>query len=276
LSRSYILIVIIISCSVKIQAQEEMYYYGEADTSYHYIATPRIINMIKGGKAPWLTLQLYANYNIGHLDLAANDNTYFNAADFTGGRNFGTRYGYGGTLTGKISMHREGNIRLTVSMTYNRFQSNFIISASPEGKVMYNVFSPSIGIENNFSPDRKVKPFIGIDFAGSIINGEATLTTDTADFKVKIKNSLRFGVSINLGFEYSLNNHVGLIAGYRLNHANILGKESKISSAPNETYLNDEKIPVNSEPIPYAGWKQFVYSTFYSGINIYFGMKNRK
>lgn len=231
--------------------------------------------MLKKGKAPKVTLQLSFNYNIGHLDLAGNENTIFSKEDFINGANFGTRYGFGTTLTGKIALHKEGNVRLNITASYNRFASNFVISESPDGKVAYNVFSWGLGIENNFAPAKKLKPFIGIDLLASLIGGSAELTTDSADFNLKIKNSMRYGININLGFEYAFNNNVGFNLGYKLTYANLIGRQNKTSSVINETYLNDDKI-TTSEPVPYGGWKQFVYSTFYTGINVYFGMKNKR
>ncbi len=245
------------------------------DTSYNSIATSKIINMLKRGKAPVVTLQLSFTYNIGHLDLAANENTSFRKDDFVSGANFGTRYGYGALLIGKIALHKVGNVRLNVTAGYNRFLSNFIISESPEGKVNYNVFSGGLGIENNFTPQKKFKPYVGFDIVASIIGGNAILSTDSTDFELKIKNSVRFGVSFNLGFEYAFNNKVGVNLGYKLTHANIIGKESKVSTSLSETYLNDNKI-TSGEVIPYAGWKQFLYSSFYAGFNFYFGLKNKK
>ena len=246
-----------------------------SDTSYTSVATTRIYNMLKTGKAPRVTLQLSFNYDIGHLDLAGNENTYFSKENFTSGANFGTRYGYGVSLTGKISLFKAGFTRINVTAGYNRFQSNFVIAESPEGKVAYNVFSGSVGYENNFSPSKKIKPYIGLDIISSFISGNAVLSTDSADFDLKIKNSVRFGLALNLGFEYALSNKAGINMGYRITHANIIGKESKISANLNETFLNDEKRKPG-EVIPYAGWKQFLYSTFYAGFNFYFGMKNKK
>lgn len=270
------LILILILTSVHIAAQDDTpRRVTSKDTAYNSIATTKILNMLKPGKAPKVTLQLSFNYNIGHLDLAANENTTFHKEDFIGGSNFGTRYGYGASLTGKIALHKEGNIRLNVTAGYNRFLSNFVISESPEGKVSYNVFSGGIGIENSFTPAKKFKPYIGFEIVASMIGGKAFLTTDTTDFDLKIKNSLRFGLTFNMGFEYAFNNKVGVNLGYKITHANIVGKESKISTVLNETYLNDNKV-TTGESIPYAGWKQFMYSSFYAGINFYFGMKNKK
>lgn len=247
----------------------------KSDTSYTTVANSKIFSMLKKGKAPRLTLQLSFNYDIGHLDLAGDENTIFRRADFESGSTFGTRYGYGVALTGKLALHKAGNLRLNVTTAFNRFQSNFVISESPEGRVVYNVFSGALGIENNFSPAKKFKPFVGFDIDVSMIGGNAILKSDTADFNVKIKNSVRFGLSFNLGFEYAFNNKVGFNFGYKITHANIIGKENKVSSSLSETYLNDGKL-TTTEYIPYAGWKQFLYSTFYLGMNFYIGMKNKK
>lgn len=270
----YILLFLIFSTAV-IRSQDETRKVSSRDTSYNSIATTKILNMLKPGKAPKVTLQLSFNYNIGHLDLAANENTFFRKEDFISGKNFGTRYGYGASLTGKIALHKEGNVRLNVSASYNRFLSNFVISESPEGKVGYNVFSGGLGIENNFTPQKKFKPYVGFELVASFISGKALLNTDSTDFDLKIKNSVRFGVTFNMGFEYAFNNKVGMNLGYKITHANIIGKKSQVPASVNETYLNDDKVAAG-EVIPYAGWKQFLYSSFYAGVNFYFGMKNKK
>lgn len=270
-----LLIIVLLVFSSQIFTQDEKKTITSKDTSYNSIATTRIVNMLKKGKAPRVTLQLSFNYNIGHLDLAANENTSFRKDDFVNGANFGTRYGFGLNLTGKISLHKAGNVRLNITGGFNRFLSNFVISESPEGKVAYNVFSGGIGIENSFTPAKKFKPYVGLEFTASLINGKAVLSSDSSDFNLKIKNSLRFGLNFNFGFEYAFNNNVGLNIGYKLTHANIIGKESKVSSIETETYLNDNKI-LTGETIAYAGWKQFLYSSFFAGVNIYFGMKNTR
>lgn len=270
----YILLILIFTVSVSL-SQDETTKVNSRDTSYNSIATTKIINMIKPGKPPFLTLQLSFLYNIGHMDLAANENTFFRKEDLVSGANFGTRYGYGALLTGKIALHKAGNVRLNVTAGYNRFLSNFVIAESPEGKVSYNVLSGGLGIENNFCPAKKLKPYIGFEIATSIISGNANFITDTTAFEVKIKNSVRFGLTFNLGFEYALNDKAGINLGYRITHANIIGKKSQVSASLNETYLNDDKV-TSGEVIPYAGWKQFLYSSFYAGFNFYFGMKNKK
>jgi opacity protein-like surface antigen len=247
--------------------------YSQSDTSYNFIATQRIQQLLVPGKAPRFTIQFSAFYSNGLMDLAANDNTYFSKLDFVEGANYGTRYGYGFMLAGKYALHKKGNARLIVAGYYNRLQSNFVISKSPEGKVGYNAFSGAIGFENNFTPDRKFKPYIGAEIMATLINGSANLATDSAEFNLNIKNAFRLGFNMTFGFEYAFNNNVGFNLGMKFSHLNVLLKDSKESGDPANVNLNDKFV----EPrINYSGWKQFFYSSFYTGFNIYFGMKNKK
>lgn len=246
---------------------------NKTDTSYISIAPVSIQRLLAHGKAPLVTIQVSAFYDIGLTDLAANDNTIFSKENFINGKDYGTRYGYGFGLTGKISLHKKGNARLLVTGMYNRFQSNFIISESPEGRVGYNVFSGGLGIENCFTPENKLKYLVGLEILASVINGKAVLTTDSTDFNVKIKNSFRLGFSAIFGIEYAFTNSFGMNLGLKMTYANALLKKSENPPNLSETYLNDEKTATR---IPYAGWKQFFYSSFYTGFNFYIGMKNKK
>jgi hypothetical protein len=251
--------------------------HAQMDTSYTSIAPPSVVRMLVPGKPPVLTLQLSGYYNIGLLDLAGNDNTVFRRSDFEKGRNFGTRYGFGFSLTGKIKLHKEGNIRLTITPAYQRFLSNFVIPSSSEGNISYNVFSGAIGIEDNFTPYRPFKPYAGFEVIGSIINGQALLKGNQAltipEVNLDIKNSFRIGLGFNFGFEYAFTNKFGINLGMKLTHANAFLKESKMSTDSNQAYLNDKDV---TPEIPYAGWKQFFFASFQGGINFYFGMKNKK
>ena len=157
------------------------------DTSYISVAPVSVQRLIVNGRAPVFTLQLSWLYDIGLTDLASNDNASFQKTDFINGRDYGTRYGWGISLKGKISLHKEGNVRLLVSSAFNKFQSYFIVGDSPDGRVSYNVFSWGLGIENNFTPDRKFKYYVGFEIVPSLINGTAELNTDTAVFNLKIK-----------------------------------------------------------------------------------------
>jgi hypothetical protein len=246
--------------------------FSQRDTSYISIAPPHIRQMVIKGHSPSFTIQLTGNYNIGLFDLAANDNTRFWKEDYINGRNFGTRYGYGFSLTGKIPLHKDGYIRLNAGGSFNRFLSNFVIGEDPEGKVHYNVFSVILGIENSFTPDKRTKPYVGIELLGNFFSGEAQIRNNGSYDILKIKNSFRIGAALNLGIEYAINNAVGFNIGTRFAHFNLLLKKSTNPVNVIEIPFNDEAV---TPKVPYSGWKQFAFLSFRGGINFYFGMKNK-
>ncbi len=244
-----------------------------ADTTYSSIATEKIFRIIQPGKAPALTIQLSGYYDIGLMDLASADNKNLSVTDFYNGRGFGTRNGLGVSLTGKIRLHKKGNVRLNLTGAFHRIETNVLSTESKIGNVNYNVISGAIGFENCFTPDRKFKPYIGFDIIASSIKGSAVLKIDTATTNLTIKNSFRVGAGVNFGFEYALSNTFGFNLGLKVQHLNIFKKENKTSSNPNETYLNDDKV---TTPAPYTGLKQFVFTSANLGFNFYIGHKAKK
>jgi hypothetical protein len=225
--------------------------------------------------APKLTLEFSGYYSYGIFELSANDNGDFAADEFIKGQNFGVRHGIGGNFVVKIPLHEKGNLRLNISGLYSRFSSKFnkiTVSQKEAGYVNYNVFSGGIGIENNFTPSHKIKTLAGISLIGSVITGNAYLPSSENTINAKIKPAFRLGLSVFSGLEYLLYNNLGLNCGYRFTHANLWLKKSETSDNPNEIYLNDKRVLPR---IPYSGWKQFAFGSFYAGFNIYFGISEK-
>jgi len=69
-----------------------------------------------------------------------------------------------------------------------------------------------------------------------------------------------------------LSNRIGLNFGFKFTHANLWLKKSKQSDNPEEIYLNDART---GGSIPYSGFKQFAWGSFYGGVNVYFGIKEK-
>jgi hypothetical protein len=225
--------------------------------------------------APKLTIEFSGFYNYGIFELSANDNGDFSQSEFIKGENFGVRHGVGGSFVLKIPLHEKGNIRLDISGMYSRFSSKFSKMpgvTSGDEYVLYNVYSGGIGIENNFTPNHKIKTLVGAGFLTSVITGNANLFINNTYQNVTIKPAFRLGLSFFSGVEYLLRNNFGLNFGFKLNHANLWLKDSKTSDKENEIYLNDKRVLPR---IPYSGWKQFAWGSFYGGINIYFGIKEK-
>ena len=223
--------------------------------------------------APDVTFELSGMYDYGVYELSGNDNGDLNPEQFVKGENFGVRHGLGTMMTAKIPLHKKGNLRADISLAYNRFSSNYnkpMMDVTGYDFVKYNVYSAIAGIENNFTPKYRIKTFVGIGVIASVISGDAQITDSTGTGMLTIKPGFRLGISINSGLEYMISNSLGFNCGIRFTHANIWLKQSKTSDNPEEINLNDKKV---SPWIPYSGFKQFAWGSFFAGFNYYFGIQ---
>jgi hypothetical protein len=226
--------------------------------------------------APSFTLQFSGNYDYGVYELSGNNNGDFDSEQLMKGENFGVRHGIGAMVTMKIPLHEQGNLRLNISLMYNKFNSTFnklLVNNTEPQFARYNVMSGSVGIENNFTPNYKIKTFIGGGIIASIISGNAKIYNGNSYNELTIKPAFRLGVSVYSGLEYMLNNKLGFNCGFRFTHANLWLKQSKNSDNANEIYLNDKRV----EPrLPYSGFKQFAWGSFFCGLNVYFGISEKE
>jgi hypothetical protein len=225
--------------------------------------------------APKLTVQFNFDYDFGLFELSANDNGDLHTDEFINGRNFGVRHGLGAGVTVKIPLHEQGKFRLNTSVMYNGFSSKFnkvFVSSSEYDYVKYDVISGSVGIENNFTPSFKVKAYIGIGIQGSVIYGSARITQENVPSEFKILPAFRVGLNLFSGLEYMVFNNLGFTFGLKITHANLWLKESKESGNPGEIYLNDKRV---TNKYPFAGFRQFAWGSLSTGVNYYFGVKEK-
>lgn len=230
---------------------------------------PQYIRMIVR-TAPKFTLQFSIGYNHGIYELSGNDNGDFNSLEFYNGKNFGVRHGLGAILTAKIPLHKKGNIRLNISAMYNKFNSKIIDLNG--GYADFDVYSGALGLENNFTPSYKFKTLVGAGFVASVITGKTHFVNESINEYININPAFRLGVIVYTGFEYMMNDNMGLNMGYQFVHANLWLKKSKPADNEHNIYLNDERV---SPRIPYSGWKQFAWGSFFGGVNIYFGIARK-
>lgn len=223
---------------------------------------------------PKFILQFNASFLSGAMDLAAH-NGGFSVGDFNQGKNFCVRNGFGFNLSGKLPLHKKGNIWLDLTGYFNRFISNLIANNTSEGKVNYNVFGGGLGIDYNFTPSHRVKYFVGANALFSVINGNATLyypdVVDTVH-NVNIKSSFRIGYSLFVGLEYAISKDFGINIGLKYSHLNLLLKSHTPVTSYAETTLNDYPLGEKEYQL-YTGWKQFAYSSAFLGFSYYFKVK---
>ncbi len=244
------------------------------DTTQYKSTGAKLKNFYKIQTAPKFTLQISGGLNLGLAELSSNYQNTFDAQQFEAGLNFGVKNGFGFMAIGKIPLHKKGNVRLNISAGYNSFKSDFLADASPFGKVSFNVLSFGAGIENSFNPTFRLKPYIAAELQGNMISGKASIkdANTSTTREVTIKNSFRIGYMIYGGVEYMFSNQVGMNFGLKLTNANQLLKSSKTDSDPNDVSLRDQKI--DGDVIEFAGFKNFIYTSFVLGMNFYFGVKD--
>ena len=235
----------------------------------------RLIMTVKD--SPKFTIQFSGIYDYGVFELSGNNNGDLDPVELINGENYGVRHGVGANLTFKLPLHQKGNIRLNVSLGYNRFNSFFNKVLANVGEVQYasyNVFSFGAGVENNFTPAYKIKTYVSGGIIASVITGHYGLYNENHEFgTISIIPAFRLGVTLSSGFEYMLNNRLGLNFGLQFTHANLWLKSSKASDNPNEVYLNDKRV---TPKLPYSGFKQFAWGSFFVGMNMYFGIIEKK
>jgi len=224
--------------------------------------------------SPKFTVQISGGMNLGVSELYSNHPEIFNSEEFTSGRNFGVRGGYGVTAMGKLPIQKSGGLRFTFSTSFNRFQNNFLADDSPSGNVKYNVLSFGLGLENSFNPAFRLKPYIAVGLDANIINGKANLISNNNTRTVTIKNSFRIGYTVYTGFEYMFNKNLGANVGARFSNLNQILKSSEDSDNQDEIPLRDKKSDIDPKP-EFSGHKNFTFAALYIGLNFYFGIKEK-
>lgn len=238
------------------------------------------ITIVTVRTVPKFILHFSGGLNTGSMELSAH-NGGFSRDDFTTGKNYGARNGFGFKLTGKLPLNKKGNLWLDIITGFDRFQSDIFAKNTEEGKVYYNSINGGVGIEYNFTPTHKVKYFIGANPLISLISGKAEIINpDNNRVDIKIKNSLRIGYQVFLGLEYAFQKNFGVNLGLRFTHANLLLKKTEAPTQDETAIPPTSTVGLNDdatfEPVEFAGWKQFAYFSASVGFSYFFGVKEIK
>jgi len=232
---------------------------------------------------PKFTLQVNLNYNQSFMEFNGTYNNDFHSADFISGAALGADKGVGGSVTSKIALSGRGRLRLNLSLNYNNFQT-YLFGKNNQladvGKTSMNIMSFGAGLEHNFTPNYKIKIYLGAEGTANLINGKSTILVENREnicvigpytYDVKITNSFRIGAALFGGAEYMLNDKMGLSFGFKYNFANLLLRSAKESSDPNSFPLRDD-----SSTLPYSGKKTIAYISILGGVNFYWGITGKR
>ena len=244
------------------------------------IPRTKTISIVTVWTLPRFILHINGGLNTGAMELTSHNGGY-SREDFNTGKNFSARNGYGFNMIGKIPLGKKGNFWLDIITGFDRFQSDIFAKNTQEGKVYYNSFNGGVGIEYNFTPTHKVKYFLGANPLLSFISGKSEqINPDNNRVNTSIKSSFRIGYQAFAGLEYAIVKNFGFNIGIRFTHANLLLKHTEEPIEDPNQFTPSTTVPLNddssTEPIQFAGWKQFAYFSGSVGFSYFFGVKEKK
>lgn len=243
--------------------------------------SPKIKRVMLVKTSPDFTFQINLNYNQAMGQLAGTYNDDFQSDQFIMGKSLGADKGMGVNLTGKYKLDNMGHLRLLFSGQYNKISSYFFAKktgVADNGNSSFNILSTGIGFENNFTPNHKIKIYLGAEVLTSWINGKATVWVQNTggtpySYDLKILTSFRIGGALHGGAEYSINNQTAFNLGFSITHANLFLKNSNDNGYLYEIPLLDGNAP--NQGI-YTGNKNITFLSVSMGVCLYFGIYEKR
>ncbi len=240
--------------------------------------------------APAFTLEMNLHYNQSIFELSGAYNDDFNSSQVLSGETFGADKGFGGSVTGKISLSPRGRMRGVFSLGFNNIKTYLFgkkLTLADNGESKFNVFTAGIGLEHCFTPNHNFKVYVGAEITSSMISGKSHIWVQNPlgtpyEFDLKYKNSFRLGYSVSAGTEYLMSNSFGLNIGFKFNHNNAFFKQeadvTSVAGIPNETYeiALPDGAPVTNTQNFINGKKGFGYISIMAGAVLYFGITEKR
>lgn len=241
--------------------------------SYPQAQTKTVIS-----KPPKFTLTFALSYNYA-LSRAFGDLTsctilydpITQSRIFTG-PNYGMLQGGSIMANGKLAVNKNRKIRLTLNLGYSLFYNTAFDNVY---KNQWHLFSGAFGVEYNFAPKARYRPYVGYELMYTLMFGgwhsQVQENNGTlALYYLKFKPAHRFGMAFNSGVEYMINKKIGVTFGGRIVWVNVAPKQNRISYDPSVAYINDAK---NDNGVNIGFRKQIVYFQFVGGLSLFLQRK---
>lgn len=240
-------------------------------------------------KPPIVSVELLFNYGqpIAHL---YSDMTRFFSFD-----GYGVKYGFGSEINVKINADKKGRITPYATIGYNLFLGNAdnayidsnILNIYPlkgtryygpiagTSKMFIHDFDFGLGFSYTFVNKTRWTPFLGADLDMHLLFGTFRQTPsvgpNTSEISYTMKQAVRFGFGIGGGVSLRVSQPVGFVFETKYKFANLLAKDSKVSTELNKFYLLDKKDTDINENL--VKDRQIDYLQFSLGIAFYIGKK---
>ena len=188
------------------------------------------------------------------------------------GQNYGMLQGGSVMANGKLAVDKRRQIRLTLNLGYSLFYNTALDNVF---KNQWHLFSGAFGMEYNFAPKARYRPYIGYELMYTLMFGgwQYGITDPNGAVSViylKFKPAHRFGMAFNSGVEYMVTKSYGFTFGGRIVWANVAPKQNRISYDPNYAYINDAQ---NDSGVNIGFRKQIVYFQFVGGVSLFLNRK---
>jgi hypothetical protein len=237
-----------------------------------------------------VTVEVLFNYSQPISHLFSDMQRFFS---FDG---YGVKYGFGSEINVKLTANKKGTLQPYATLGYNLFlgsdgnnayiDSNILNSYPLSGSRIYGPISGTskmfihnfnfgLGFSYLFVNKTRWAPFLGADLDVNILFGTFRQTPNagpnTSEVSYTLKQAVRFGFGLGGGVHLRVARYVGFLFAAKYKFANVLGKDSKISTELNKFYLLDKKdTDLNTNLVKD---RQIDYLQFSLGLAFYIGRR---
>lgn len=215
---------------------------------------------------PRFILSVYGGGSIPTGDFGRNpayipDSTYYLET------NYGMKIGWNiFNAEMKYAFDKNRHVRGVFGLSFNTFLNPSGILTfwySTPVRESIGIVSTYLGTEYAFLPKERIDPFVGARFAANFISGD------------NFKSETRYGLEFTLGMDITASEHFGLLAGFKYDIANLMGKETKVAAF--DVYSNN--LPLSDEGYTYhektIDSKSISFIQFYFGLSFFFGQPKK-
>jgi hypothetical protein len=227
---------------------------------------------------PKFIIHLYGGLSLPLPQLQGDVNPVPIATTFE--KDYAMRLGINFGADAKYAFDKKGNIRGVLTLGYNLFMNPgeyTSVTGSYKYKPTIGILTAALGPEYAFLPKEKWCPFVGVDFTANFFSGSFNYDPQFPGIpNISLKSAARFGLQFRAGTDVSISRSVGVFAEVKYHLANLIGKDSDISTfsqiLPTERPLNDAEYTYNQKTV---SAKNISYMQISAGVSFFLGQPKK-
>lgn len=187
------------------------------------------------------------------------------------------KQGFGFGADFKYYLGKKRNVGITLDLGYQMFSNSedTVNGVGKDVKNKLNAFNVGLGVEYNFMPKGKSRPFLGAEFTGHFFSGKIEGSPLLGNQnELTMKSASRFGLALGGGVDFAFSPSVGAVVGIKYHLANLIGKDFDTTVTSNTEYaLNDGEYTAGT--VTFAS-KNISYLQFYAGVSFFLNSPKKK